>query len=210
MPTLFSYVPRLPLVFQQLQQYFSTVRFFFLDIKGGSRHLPPPRHHPEMWGTEFKDGGGNRSTESVSGQRLGATKNIEIASWFPGICLLLQEVCKILCTHRKTRERTSGKTVPERDSQGCKGWQPVGCHMPRGLWETQVQPDYIPSLGLLQLQQTIHPGNRCKPPGLNWLLYCPRSRTMERGTWLHMLAGGWGGEIEKRRITAHSSWNCWP
>ena len=41
MPTLFSCVPRLfILVFQQLQQYFSTVRFFFLDIKGGSGHPP--------------------------------------------------------------------------------------------------------------------------------------------------------------------------
>ena len=38
MPTLFSCLPRLLLVFRQLQQYFSTVRFCFLDIKG----TPPP------------------------------------------------------------------------------------------------------------------------------------------------------------------------
>ena len=42
MPTLFSCVPRLLLVFQQLQQYFSAVRFFFLDIKGGVPGNSPP------------------------------------------------------------------------------------------------------------------------------------------------------------------------
>ena len=42
MSTRFSCVPRLfILVFRQLQQYFSTVRFF-LDIKGGSGHPKIP------------------------------------------------------------------------------------------------------------------------------------------------------------------------
>ena len=42
MSTLFSCVPRLSLVFRQLQKYYSIVKIFFLDMKGGSGHPTPP------------------------------------------------------------------------------------------------------------------------------------------------------------------------